>query len=111
MNENHKLAIAVIVILVATVLAFVMGMFWYLLHQQPVTTTITNVWYNNTTTIQYQCCELERNCSAISEPIENITYVESVGGYTTELSYYNIDEPTPTQTPLATPEFPFLPTH
>jgi len=109
MNENHKLAITVIVIIAAVVLAFVMGTFWYLLHQQPMTTTVTNIWYNNTTTIQYQCCELEKNCFVTPEPTVAIYYPTPM--YSTESSYYSIDDPMPTQTPLATPEFPFLPIH
>lgn len=107
MSENNKLAVAVIVVIVAIILAFVMGTFWFLLHQQPVV-PVTNVWYNNTTVIQYPCCEIKENCSVTPEPVENITYIPSAKGYATESSYYNIDEPTPTQTPLATPEFPFL---
>ena len=107
MNGTHKIAIAVIAIVVVVLMAFVVGTFWFLLHQQPVA-PVTNIWYNNTTVIQYPCCEIKGNCSVTPEPTENITYVPSAEGYTTESSYYNIDEPIPTQTPLATPEFPFL---
>ena len=105
MNGNHKIAIAVIAIVVAVLLAFVMGTLWFLLHQQPVV-PVTNIWYNNTTVIQYQCCEIRENCSVTPEPDVVIYYPTPM--YSTESSYYSIDEPTPTQTPLATPEFPFL---
>lgn len=110
MNDNLKLSIAVIGIVVLVLLGFVMGMFWLLLHQQPMA-PVTNVWYNNTTTIHYQCCDLDKNCSVTPEPTDNITisYVPYKGEYTLESSYYNPEEPTPAQTPLATPEFPFLP--
>lgn len=110
MNDNMKIAIAVVGIIVAVLLAFVMGTFWLLLHQQPAA-PITYIQYNNTTTIQYPCCELKVNCSATPVPTENVTisYAPYKEEYTSEPSYYNPEEPTPTQTPLATPEFPFLP--
>ncbi len=111
-DDTQKSAFAIILtLLVVITLACVAALLY--LHLTLASPPLV-IQYNNTTTVQCNCYEQPKvNCSATVVPVE--TY--GVKEITTFIIiddhdiYKGTPIPTaiPTQTPLATPEFPFLP--
>lgn len=108
-REMYQWIIGILIVIITSLV-------WVLLHQQPV--TITEVQYEQTP-FQWQCKEqVKQNCSTVynftpPEVIElqkeNIVYLSD--GDTLDPTLPETPDVTPTGTPLATPEFPFLGHH
>lgn len=119
MIDEEKEALMYKVTTVIFMVLFAVATIYAIMLSHSVSPAPTIIQYNNTTTVQCNCYEQPKvNCSTVEQEVkENIndSYVSTVtsdwDSATYWSGYHSSNTTTPIQTPLSTPEFPFLPIH